>query len=128
MKDRTPGQITAEVAARIVQIKAHIDAVNGAVYFLNQRDRNERVDTGDLLRKLVERELTEWRNLFMWGGVVSQRERDRINAAGYERFLRDGMSVDHWLTSDRSTPSKWLSTNEQEFREMCRKAFAPREK
>lgn len=84
------------------------------------------IDCGNLHRELLDSELHEWRNLFMWALTLGDEARDRIKAAAHERFLRDGMHVAHWLTPEGTTPGKWLSTDEEEFREMARAAFAPK--
>jgi hypothetical protein len=117
--------IVADIAERIAQIQAHVDSINGVIHFLGARNHYQKIDSGELIPKLIEWEIDEWRNLFMFANIVDQKERDRIKAAGYERFLKDGMTVSHFLTGDGSTPSSWLSADEDKFREMCRKAFAP---
>jgi len=59
--------------------------------------------------------------------TLDREEQDRIKAAVYDRFLRDGMSVATWMNNGTS-PGSWLSCNEDAFREMAKAAFAPKEK
>lgn len=62
----------------------------------------------------------------MWGLTLDDAERNRIKAAAHHRFLRDGISVGTWL-NDGVEPSKWLTSDAEEFRDMARKAFGPKD-
>ena len=84
------------------------------------------IDHGDIINKLYEEEMVEWRKLAMWGLTLDDADRDRIKAAVHQRFLRDGMSVHDWM-SDGVAAGSWLSSDEAEFRAMAKKAFAPKE-
>ena len=51
------------------------------------------------------------------------RQKTDCQIAGEE----DGMSVKSWLHPSGISPSSWLASDEEEFREMAKKAFAPKE-
>lgn len=121
----TSKQMVEETLIRIEQIQAHIGAIEAAVRYLNHRNRHGNIDCGTLRSSLIQEELKEWQNLFMWGMTLDGAERDRIKAAGYQRFLRDGMHVAQWM-NDGVSPTHWLEADDAEFRAMARKAFAPK--
>lgn len=118
-------QMVEEAMVRIEAIREHIKAHNAALFCISQYRRGEHVEQGDILGKLIEIELNEWRNLFMWALTLEPAEQDRIKAAAHARFLADGMHVANWL-NDGVSPSIWLESEEQEFREMARNHFAPK--
>jgi len=124
----THKDLVRETLTRIENMQNHYQAVSAALRLM-QRDagysRGGEIHPGNLMSELVQKELHEWRNLFMWALTLEDDERDRIKAAAYERFLRDGMSVAQWF-NDGVLPSKWLAADEEQFREMTRKAFAPK--
>lgn len=114
---------------RIEMVQMHQKAIDSARWFVSHRSPGERLDDGLGLRaRLWEIEANEWRSLFMWGLTLDDAERDRIRAAAYDRFLGDSASVGHWLSPSGVTQSGWMAADEDEFREMARKAFAPKGK
>jgi hypothetical protein len=123
----TNKDLVLEVMGRIEEIQQHITNVERAQSFAHQVRRWENPDSGNLRQSLIEAELNEWRNLFMWALTLSPAEQDRIKAAAHQRFLRKGMSVAHWF-SGGTTPGQWLCADEDEFREMAKKAFLGEEK
>lgn len=115
----------------VLQCMQRIESIQHALDLLDQikrliwdDHRSREIDEGDIGRILIEKELGEWRNLCMWGLTVTDAERDRIKTAVHERFLRNGMSVAHWWNNGVA-PSSYLTADEEQFREMARKAFAP---
>ena len=113
--------------ARIERWQAHYNAVNAALYAVRE-DMGQRageVNADNLARTLVDRELHEWRGLFMWALTLDDAEWDRIKAAAHERFLRDGMHVANWFHNGVS-PGRWLAEDEEAFRAMAKKAFGPK--
>lgn len=81
-------------------------------------------DFGNIFQLLIEKELDEWRGVFMWALTLDDKERDRIKAAAHQAFLREGISVSHWW-NDGETPGAWMSADEDAFRKMAKKAFGP---
>lgn len=125
----TPRKIAEEQLVKIEMLQQMIQEFSHMTSFLhNLRIFEGKVDAGNIHHLLIQRELSEWRNLFMFALTLSDEERDRIKAAAYERFLRDDMNVSSWMSPSGISPSFWLASDEEEFRAMARKAFGPREK
>ena len=76
----------------------------------------------DLLAELVQVELDEWRNLFMWALVLDEKHRDRIKQAARARFLAEGSSASQWMNRGIGA-SMWAQADEDEFRAMVNKLF-----
>ena len=111
---------------RIEVLQEHVRRVNDAVHYIRSLDRRTEIDHVDIINKLYEEEMVEWRKCAMWGLTLDDADRDRIKAAVHQRFLRDGMSVHDWM-SDGVSAGYWLSSDEAEFRAMAKKAFGPKE-
>lgn len=111
---------------RIDVLQEHARRVNDAMIYIRAIDIGEDVDVDDIIRKLTALENDEYRKLAMWGLTLDDAERDRIKAAVHHRFLRDGVSVADWINGG-VTPGWWLKSDEEEFRAMAKKAFAPKE-
>ena len=123
----TNKDVVAQCLERIEFIQQHQKNVSAAVHHIHSRAHgSKQVDTGDIMSRLFDQELTEWRNLAMWGLTLDDDERDRIKAAAHARFLHDGMHVANWLNSDGVSPGSWLKADEDEFRAMAKAAFAPK--
>lgn len=118
-------KLVQEILERIELIQQHIKNLEQAAWFVSARRRSEAVDYGNLRSQLIDTELDEWRNLFMWGLTLTQEEQERIKAVAFQRFLRDGMGVAHWL-NDGVQPGCWLDADEKEFRKMAKEAFYPK--
>jgi len=111
-----------EALVRIEEIQQHIKNVESAHWYLGKRHPDGfGIATGKVRSLLIEEELEEWRNVFMWAITLSNEEQERIKAAAYDRFLAR-TSVAHWLNNG-IMPSSWLASDEEEFREMARKSF-----
>ena len=111
----------------LVKIEAcqkHMEHLDVACHFLHGFNPRLEVTTGTLRSLLVEEELETWRNLFMWAITMDDAERDRIKAAAYERFLSPEISVGRYFSENTAG---WLASDEEEFREMCRRLFSPGE-
>lgn len=121
----TNHKMTVQCLTRIEVLQAHQNAIQAALHCVRERCPQDQVQSDLLFSRLNELELQEWRNLFMWALTLEDGERDRIKAAAHERFLSDGHSVSHWLNNG-VTPGSWVSADEDAFREMARKAFAPK--
>lgn len=121
-------KMVEECMIRIEMISKKIDELDSIVSFLYGRKyRGWNAELGNLRSTLIEEELNEWRNLFLWGLTLDNEERDRIKAAAYNRFLSDRMTVSHWFNNGIS-PSTWLVSDDEEFRKMAKEAFKPKEK
>jgi len=120
-------QMLTESMERIDLLQRHIEAVESATSYLSRLRQTVPVGVDSLRQALIEEELKEWRNLFLWGLVVDQDTRDRVKAAAHDRFLRDEIDVGHWLNRGNS-PGSWLVADEEKFRAMARKKFAPIDK
>ena len=112
---------------RIEVLQEHVRRVSDAVHYIRSLDRRTEIDHVDIINKLYEEEMIEWRKLAMWGLTLDDADRDRIKAAVHQRFLRDGMAVHDWM-SDGVAAGYWLSSDEEEFRAMAKKAFSPKDK
>ena len=115
----------------VLQCMQRIEALQHAVGMLDQikrmiyeEGRQKTIDEGNLRQILIDKELGEWRNVAMWGLTLSDDERDRVKAAVHQRFLRDDMHVAFWFNGGE-LPTSWMRADEDAFREMARKAFAP---
>jgi hypothetical protein len=116
-----------ECLTRIEMIEKCIDDINKISSFLYQKKhRGWNIDQGNIMSTLIEEELSEWRHLFMWGLTLENEERDRIKAAAYNRFLNNDMNVSSWMNNGIN-PGSWIRSDEEEFREMIKKVFKPKE-
>ena len=125
----TNKQVVEECLVCIQLLQEHINAVDAAAYFVGRLEPHYTtpVDFGNLREKLINLELEEWRKLFMWALTLTAEEQDRIKAAAHDRFLNNKAYVAHWFTGGTYT-DRWLVADEEEFREMAREVFAPKEK
>lgn len=117
--------VVEEILTRIETLQLHQQAIQSAhrcVQDLKYRQFN--INDGNLLQSLIELELDEWRNLFLWGLTVDKATQDRIKAIGYQKFLGHNKAVEHYFNNG-CQPSKWLVADEEEFRAMCKKEFSP---
>jgi hypothetical protein len=106
-----------EIFARIQKYQLHIECVHAAFNALGRS-----IDRGNIIEKLYEAQSREWQSLFMFGLVVDEKIKDRIKAAAYESFLNDHIHVAQYFSQNSSS---WFSSDEDEFRKMCRTLFAP---
>ena len=109
---------------RLQELQAHahvvrMEALRDPIY--REREKNNPDGTIDALYRL---EMNQWHNLMMFGLCLEGEERDRIKAEVRQRFLGDVASVKEWLGDGSGA---WLAADEDAFRDMVRKAFAPRE-
>ena len=123
----TSRSVVEQSLVRLEIVQAHIRAVDAAREYALSVTPSWRgpADTGTLRARLIDLEIDEWRKLCLWGLTLSDEERDRIKAAAYQRFLSPGGSMADWLSPDGAMPGAWLAADEEAFREMARKAFAP---
>lgn len=124
MKKNFKKQMLEEAMERIAYVRELQENLGVIQRFLG--GGREYVNEGDLRSKLYERELDEWRGLFMWGLVCDESTRERVKAAAYERFLSDKMCVNHYLFNGEN-PHSWLTKDEEEFRKSVKELFKPRE-
>lgn len=125
----SPERFVTEALERIEVLRKHYAACESAEHHMRYRTgyaRDIRCDWSGMREALMQAELDEWRGVMMFGLTLDDKKRDRIKAAAHERFLKDGVSVSHWFNNG-VTPGQYLSADEDKFREMCRKAFAPKE-
>ena len=126
MKSEYKKQLLEESLERIMHVREMIESFGAITSYLSNHGR-ESINQGDILSMLYERELNEWRGLFMWGLVADEKTRDRVKAAAHERFLSDRMHVAHWMFNGEN-PSSWLVKDEEEFRAATKEMFAPKSK
>lgn len=107
-----------EIFARIQKYQLHIECVHAAFNTLGR----DGINRGNIIEKLYEAQSREWQSLFMFGLVVDEKIKDRIKAAAYESFLNDHIHVAQYFSQNSSS---WFSSDEDEFRKMCRTLFAP---
>lgn len=117
-----------ECMKRIELLQHYIKEIDEAASYISNRKfgYSFKLDYGNIRSALIDMELEEWRNLCMWGLTVDKDTKDRIKAAVYDRSLRDGISVSHWL-NDGVEPGTWLTADEKEFRKMAKELFKPKE-
>lgn len=122
----TKKKVVEEIMENIEIIQEHIRNVRTAKRFINNRNFGRTEGTQcPMTDRLLELELQEWQKLAMWGLTLNGKGRDRVKAAAHQRFLSDKMYVANYL--DRGEhPSRWLTVDEKDFREMAKKAFAPK--
>jgi hypothetical protein len=120
----TNNDVVEEIMGRIEAAQLHVQSLENIVHHIQSYRRWDHVDISAIHQSLMDIELNEWRNLFMWALTLTPEEQDRVKAAAHERFLRKGMSVAHWLNNG-VLPGQWLAADEQEFREMAARAFGP---
>ena len=119
-------KVVEEAMARIEHLRLHQEAVMVARHYLAKRgDKGSEMGL-DLSDRLHELELHEWRETFMWGLALDKEKQERIRAAAHQRFLADAYGVSKYM-NDGIMPRKWLVSDDKEFREMAKKAFAPSE-
>lgn len=125
----TNKQVVEESLVLIQLLQEHTNTVDAAASFIRHLKPHYTtpVDFGNLREKLINLELEEWRKLFMWALTLTTEEQDRIKAAAHDRFLNNKAYVAHWFTGGTYT-DRWLVADEEEFREMAREVFAPKEK
>ena len=115
------------IEKRLIEIEAvtqHIKAVEDAASYVHRaKPHRPAIDCAALLSALHDRELSLWRDVFMFGLTLDSEEQDRIKAAGYERFLSARMHVAEYHTPGVSS---YLTADDDEFRAMCAKLFAPK--
>ena len=102
--------------------RKHYSAVQRAMGYATDGIYYNTTFSDDLLNALNHRELELWRQVFMFGLTLPAADQERIKAAAYEEFLSPDRSVREYITSGH----QWLVSEEEEFREMARKLFAPR--
>jgi hypothetical protein len=109
---------------RIMQVREMQAAYLTCTTALNRKNPNYKQGDGKVFADLVQWELDEWSGLLMWGLVADQGTQDRVKAAAHERFLSDKFNVSKWFTGDEN-PAGYLTADDEEFRAMAKKAFAP---
>ena len=84
------------------------------------------IDFGSLRTQLFEVEQGAWQDLAMFALISTDKDRERVRAAMYARFLREDMSVAHWLNGG-TEPRKWMTADVEELRTMFLNEFSPTE-
>lgn len=118
-------EVVENLLVQVQCIQEHLRNFDSICSFLlNDGFGHITIDTGDIRSRLCEKELALWQAIGMWGLTLDDKTRDRIKCAVYDRMLK-GKSVCEFLSDDGTPPGRWLASDEKEFREMARKAFAP---
>ena len=107
-------------------IRNHYNAVLRAMDYTRTGVFINKTFNGDLLDALSSMELDIWRRAFMFGLTLKDEDRDRIKAAAYQRFLSGGLK--EYLPGGINSATGWMQADEDEFHEMVRVAFTPKEK
>jgi hypothetical protein len=118
---KTREEVVEEAMTRIELIKIHKENVQNAWRFSGVSND---ISMNVLMSALWQKEVFEWMTIAMWGLTLTADQRDRIKAAAYEMFLKDGKDVSHWL-HDGYHPGQWYSADEDNFRNMAAEAFFP---
>ena len=87
---------------------------------------HDNLNTGNILDKLYDAELKEFRTLFIFALTVDDETKDRIKLIAHERFLKAKCDISY-LFNDGMVNQAYSCQTEEEFREMARIAFAPKE-
>jgi hypothetical protein len=122
----TKKEMVERAMTSVMLAQEHRKAVHAAVHFVRRDGHSELGVPPELDAALWRAEAEAWSTLLMWGLVADESMQDRIKAAAYAHFLADRTSVKQYLDTDNT--GGWLHSDEVAFREMARKAFAPREK
>jgi hypothetical protein len=121
----TKKDVIEQALTRVLQAQEHRTAVHAAVHFVRQGGYPCDVPH-ELEAELLRLEAEAWSTLTLWGLVADTDTQDRIKTAAHEHYLSDRKSVAGYL--DPGNAGAWLHSDETAFREMARKAFAPRDK
>lgn len=111
---------------RLEVLQTHTNNIRAACAHLQARGHREAIECGDLQNLLHEEECETWKNLFMWAMTLSDADRDRIKCLAHDVFLKEHVSVVE-IWQDTGSFGAYLAADDDAFREMARKAFAPRE-
>lgn len=124
----TNKDVVSDCLAQIDAIQAHIRNVEAALYQARRlgKDRDGKLSAQPLFDALHAAELDAWRKVAMWGLTLDDADRDRIKAACADRFFQNGASLGSWLSRDGTEPSSYLKADEDEFRSMVARVFAPK--
>ena len=124
----TSKKMVEQALENIHTLQEHQKAVQAALYRAREmKGRNSEVDSGSLYSTLMNLELTQWRNLFMFGMTLDGGEKERIQAAAVARFLSDGQYVGHYVTNRHGDPISYYTADEDEFRKMVKESFFNKE-
>lgn len=114
-----------QILGRIMNIREMIESLSVIRSFVTNGGK-ENLNEGNFREELYRRELDEWRGLMMWGLVCDEKDRQRLKAAAYERFIGERMDVRRWIF-DGSEPSSWMVKDEENFRKQAKELFKPDE-
>jgi len=87
---------------------------------------NPGIEFGSLRAQLLAVEQSAWQDLAMFALISNGKDRERVRAAMYSRFLREKVSIAEWLNGGVS-PSRWFTAEAKELRQMFLEEFAPTE-
>lgn len=112
---------------KIEQSQQYLSALGEMVVFIqNNVHGNQSVEFGSLRTQLLEAEQNAWQDLAMFALISTDKDRERVRAAMYARFLREKISIAEWLNGGIS-PHKWFTAEAKELRKMFLEEFAPTE-
>jgi hypothetical protein len=120
----TSKKMVEQALENIRTLQEHQKAVQAALYRAREMGgRGTEVDSGSLYNTLMTLELTQWRNLFMFGMTLDGDEKERIQAAAVGRFLSDKSYVGNYITNQHGDPTSYYTADEEEFRKMVKESF-----
>lgn len=123
---KTNMDMVRQIWEQIDLLQYHYNAVQSAMFHIQTMHGPDcqKTFSSDLLDALNRKELDAWRTLFMFALTLPQKERDRVKAAAYEKFLNKHISVASYMNSFHGA-SSWACEEEEEFRANVEKLFAP---
>lgn len=120
-------ELVMNLWTQIDETQRHHNAVMAAVSYLhNSHSYSQKSFSDDIIVALIKKELDLWRQLFMFALTLPGADQERVKAAAYDRFLNEQMSVSSYMNNCRGG-SSWSVAEDEEFREMVRNTFKPRE-
>lgn len=123
---KTNMDMVRQIWEQIDLLQYHYNAVQSAMFHIQTMHGPDcqKTFSSDLLDALNRKELDAWRTLFMFALTLPQKERDRVKAAAYEKFLNKHTSVASYMNNFHGA-SSWACEEEEEFRANVEKLFAP---
>jgi hypothetical protein len=121
-------ELLDKLVNRIIRTQQMLSAIDEITSHLRNTHRGygTEIDSGNIRDLLYADECKAWRDLCMWGLTVDNTVRDRIKAAVYGRYLSNNFHVADWLTDHGGSPGTWLKADEEAFRKLAKRMFAPK--
>lgn len=120
----TNKQLIREQLSAIKKCQAIAEGIRYAANYVREQTYDRHVvDTSDLMEKMWKVEQNLWTDLLAFGLSLDGKDADEIKRLTYDRFYKDGISVQHLMTKDRSLPGSWDGEQEDETRKTLKEMF-----